>query len=54
MLSDIVALSSTDAWAVGRYWYPMPLEEKETPEVFALIEHWDGYGWHMLEPPSAE
>lgn len=33
MLSDIVALSSTDAWAVGRYWYQVPLEEKETPEV---------------------
>jgi hypothetical protein len=48
-LSDVVALSPTDAWAVGRY--QGPLGEDGAAETFPLIEHWDVATWQAVEAP---
>lgn len=48
-LADVVALSPTDAWAVGRYQEAVNLEGGA--EVLALIEHWDGTAWRVVEAP---
>jgi hypothetical protein len=46
-LADVVALSATDVWAVGRY--QGPVEEEGAAQVFALIEHWDGASWNVIK-----
>jgi hypothetical protein len=48
-LSDVVALSPANAWAVGRYQGPPGREG--TAETFPLVEHWDGATWQVVEVP---
>jgi hypothetical protein len=40
-LSGVVALSSTNVWAVGR-----------SPGLTAIIEHWDGTAWTLAPVPT--
>lgn len=41
VLNDAVALSANDVWAVGTYW--------GLSDPHALIEHWDGNQWQIIE-----
>ena len=50
-LSDVVALSPSDAWAVGRH--QGPPEGDGAAETFPLIEHWDGVAWEVVEVAPA-
>jgi len=43
-LTDVVVISSTDAWAVGRY-----QGEGGGNQILALVEHWDGARWRLVE-----
>ena len=45
MLWDVAALSSTSLWAVGTY------GEDGSPDNSALIEHWDGASWKVVNSP---
>jgi hypothetical protein len=45
-LYDVVALSPTDAWAVG-YYYPGIGEAART-----LVEHWNGSAWSVVKSPN--
>jgi hypothetical protein len=45
-LTGVVALSATDAWAVG--WYD-PLQ---TAKTVPLIMHWNGTAWQVVPGPS--
>ena len=47
VLFDVVALSETDVWAVGRLDNPGPIVDDKT-----LIEHWDGTQWKIVPSPS--
>jgi hypothetical protein len=49
-LTDVVAISPTDAWAVGRY-RGMPAENGGS-EILALVEHWDGAHWRLEATPG--
>jgi hypothetical protein len=49
-LADVVALSPTEAWAVGRYQGPADAEGRV--ETFPLIEHWDGAAWRVIDEPA--
>ncbi len=40
VLNDVVALSKSDAWAVGN-----------SPSTQTLIEHWDGVSWSLYPSP---
>jgi hypothetical protein len=51
MLSDVVAVTSTDAWAVERCSYQNQVNPWRPPEVFGLIEHWDGSDWTLMDAP---
>jgi hypothetical protein len=51
MLSDVVAVTPTDAWAVGRYSYQNQVNTWGPPEVLGLIEHWDGSTWTLMDAP---
>jgi hypothetical protein len=46
-LSDVLALTPDDVWAVGSY-YPAV----EAPTLQPLIEHWDGEQWKVILGPS--
>jgi len=41
ILSAVVGISTTDAWAVGQF-------VKDGPYTTALIEHWDGVAWRAV------
>jgi hypothetical protein len=45
-LNGVVALSTTDAWAVGDY-------TTSDHKLRALITHWDGSAWKMVTSPDA-
>jgi len=45
-LSGVVALSPTDAWAVGEY-------SARNLDRRALIEHWNGTAWQVVSIPDA-
>ncbi|HEX9038151.1 MAG TPA: hypothetical protein VF808_14295 [Ktedonobacterales bacterium] len=47
-LSGIIALSSTDAWAVG-----MNNPGEGNPRAASLIERWDGSTWRVVPNPGA-
>jgi hypothetical protein len=51
-LSDVAALSPTDAWAVGRY--QGPRRKGGSAEIFPLIQHWDGGSWDVVEAPESD
>jgi hypothetical protein len=44
-LYGVAATSPTDAWAVGSYWV-------KRHQAQALIEHWDGTAWQIVESPN--
>jgi hypothetical protein len=46
VLSDVAALSATDAWAVGQWW------EQGGPGGGSLIVHWDGSAWTVVPNPA--
>lgn len=48
-LSDVVSVSPTDVWAVGRY--QGQRGEDGTAQTIPLIEHWDGFTWKVMEAP---
>jgi hypothetical protein len=45
-LSSVVALSATDAWAVGDY-------STSDQKTHALIVHWDGSAWKLVAGPDS-
>jgi hypothetical protein len=45
-LSSVVALSATDAWAVGEY-------GERDQKTRALIAHWDGSAWKLVNGPDS-
>ena len=46
VFNAVVAITSTDAWAVGDYW-------TGTGSTFdSLTEHWDGKSWKIITSPS--
>jgi len=45
-LNAMVAVSSTDIWAVGAF-----TEDATSLQVTALIEHWDGTRWSIVRAP---
>jgi hypothetical protein len=45
--NGVVALSATNAWAVGSYWAKNPVDQ------YALIGHWDGTTWTTVASPAA-
>lgn len=51
MLSDVVAVTATDAWAVGRYSFQNQVNPWGPNQVFGLIEHWDGSTWTLMDAP---
>ncbi|MDL4774252.1 MULTISPECIES: hypothetical protein [Thermomonosporaceae] len=55
LLWDVASLSASDAWSVGRFYKP----EKGAGPGFAkptgaLIEHWDGAEWTIVDNPLDE
>ena len=48
-LTDVFALSGSDAWAVGR-WATVP----DSPVYMPLIERWDGADWEVVDAPVFE
>jgi hypothetical protein len=44
-LNSVVALSATDAWAVGDY--------TVSEHTYALIAHWDGSAWKLVAGPDS-
>jgi hypothetical protein len=46
-LQDVVAISSSDVWAVGTVSVPDPNNVDQT-----LIEHWDGLAWTVVPSPN--
>ena len=46
-LSGVVAISASNAWAVGFY-------EKSTTSFRTLIEHWNGSAWKVVPSPNAD
>ena len=51
-LADVVSISATDAWAVGRY--QGPPGQDGAAETFPLIERWDGVSWRVMEAPPLD
>lgn len=51
-LADVVSISVTDAWAVGRY--QGPPDKGGAAETIPLIEHWDGVAWSVMEAPPLD
>ncbi len=49
MLSSVTAISTNDAWAVGRSNSP-PTAQPISSRTF--IEHWDGKNWHVVPSPN--
>jgi hypothetical protein len=47
-LYDVTAISSSNAWAVGRHYYA----ESPGPES-TLAEHWNGTAWKVVATPNA-
>jgi hypothetical protein len=47
-LSDVTAIVSSNAWAVGRYFN----SESPDPEL-TLAEHWNGTAWKVVSTPNA-
>jgi hypothetical protein len=45
-LNSVVALSPTDAWAVGQGL------NNDANQLVALIEHWNGASWHEVKTPT--
>lgn len=50
-LTDVASVSKNDAWAVG-YTYGAKKGDLNPPTA-ALIEHWDGRRWSIVENPAA-
>lgn len=46
ILNSVVAISPTDAWAVGQGL------NNDANQLVALIEHWDGTSWHEVKTPT--
>ncbi|HEX9623864.1 MAG TPA: hypothetical protein VF979_05765 [Streptosporangiaceae bacterium] len=46
-LSGVVAISPSNAWAVGFY-------EKSTTNFRTLVEHWNGSVWSVVKSPNAD
>jgi hypothetical protein len=46
ILSGVSSVSKDDAWAVGAY------STGGTGRGHMLIEHWDGHGWTIVDPPN--
>src|SRR5262249_2642543 len=46
-LLDVVAVSTSDIWAVGSY-RPIDITTPWRP----LVEHWDGTGWGLMPSPN--
>jgi hypothetical protein len=46
ILNSVVALSATDAWAVGQGL------NNDANQLVALIEHWNGTSWHQVKTPT--
>jgi hypothetical protein len=44
VLEDVVGLSASDVWAVGRSY--------QAGEAATLTEHWDGRGWSVVASPN--
>ncbi|MDP9234659.1 MAG: hypothetical protein M3P01_08920, partial [Actinomycetota bacterium] len=49
-LSDVVAVSPADAWAVGSY--AGSTSDDNPRRTFALTLRWDGASWHPVPVPD--
>lgn len=49
-LTDVIALSASDAWAVGRY--RRFVDQEGLTEIVPYIEHWDGTAWRVIDEPA--
>ncbi|MEV5960113.1 hypothetical protein AB0L70_00010 [Kribbella sp. NPDC051952] len=49
-LYNVAAVSAQNAWAVGGYFD----RNNEFRAIGALIEHWDGTAWQIVDNPAAE
>jgi hypothetical protein len=49
-LAEVDSSSSTNVWAVGRYWKPPTETRPPTP----YIQRWDGRSWTLVEGPADE
>lgn len=47
VLQSVSAVSASDVWAVG-------FHDDEDEGNSALIEHWDGQAWHLVDGPEVE
>jgi photosystem II stability/assembly factor-like uncharacterized protein len=53
VIEDMVAISATEAWAVGTYYYEVTSEQSHYVGNDTLTMHWDGKFWNTVPSPNA-